>query len=81
MSASGFLTLTFNTFARMLTIRFRAVILQNWLSPYDPLQTVTFAIPQAAIASLLPDELSLVQRRVTELSGRLARQLTDWSSA
>ncbi|WP_267880963.1 hypothetical protein [Ferrovum myxofaciens] len=35
----------------------------------------------AAIASLLPDELSWVQRQVSELSGRLARQPTDWRSA
>ncbi|WP_434782808.1 MAG: hypothetical protein WJ289_06750 [Ferrovum myxofaciens] len=45
------------------------------------LLSVPFAIPQAAIASLLPDELSWVQRQVSELSGRLARQPTDWRSA
>ncbi|QWY75173.1 hypothetical protein [Ferrovum myxofaciens] len=45
------------------------------------LLSVPFAIPQTAIASLLPDVLSWVQRQVSELSGRLARQPTDWSSA
>ncbi|WP_273178555.1 hypothetical protein [Ferrovum myxofaciens] len=45
------------------------------------LLSVPFAIPQTATASLLPDELSWVQRQVSELSGRLARQPTDWRSA
>ncbi|WP_150112414.1 hypothetical protein [Ferrovum myxofaciens] len=40
-----------------------------------------FAIPQTATASLLTDEQSWVQRQVSELSGRLARQPTDWRSA
>ncbi|WP_150112416.1 hypothetical protein [Ferrovum myxofaciens] len=35
----------------------------------------------AATASLLLDELSLVQRRVSELSGYLARPSTDRRSA
>ncbi|MBU6995990.1 hypothetical protein [Ferrovum myxofaciens] len=55
--------------------------MRKWWAVLCPLRPLAFAIPQTATASLLPDELSWVQRQVSELSGRLARQPTDWSSA
>ena len=45
------------------------------------LLTVPFAIPQTEIASLLPDDLSLVQRQVYESSGHSAHPSTDRRSA
>ena len=64
-----------------ITLPQEGPLLKSGTRSFDPLRPLPFAIPQTAIASLLPVDLSLVQRQVSESSGHSARLSTDRRSA